>query len=108
LDTERVFIDGSHIRAHQHASGARHGENRAIGTSRRRSCCKIHLAVGTNGHPIAFDITGGKVHDSQVANQLIELVGEADYLVADKAYYSEHILKAARKNKMIPIISSKV
>ena len=31
LDKEWVFIDGSYIRAHQHASGARRGEDRAIG-----------------------------------------------------------------------------
>jgi len=32
------------------------------------------------GHPIDFEITGGEVHDCQIASQLIELVGEADYL----------------------------
>ncbi len=33
IDTEWVFIDGSYVRAHQHASGARRGEERAIGRS---------------------------------------------------------------------------
>ena len=34
-------------------------------------------------------------------------MGEADYLIADKAYDSEHIREAARKNKMIPVIPRK-
>ena len=33
IDSEWVFADGSYIRAHQHASGARRGEERAIGRS---------------------------------------------------------------------------
>lgn len=75
FDTEWVFIDGSDIRAHQHASRARCGEVRAIGTSRSEATTKIHLAVDAHGHPIDFEITGSEVHDSQVASQLIELVG---------------------------------
>lgn len=38
---------------------------------------------------------------------MIELVGEAEYLVADKAYDSEYIREAALKNKMIPVIPRK-
>lgn len=107
LDTEWSLIDGSYIREHQHASGARRGEARAIGTSRSVAATKIHLAVDAHGHLTDFEITGGEVHDSQVASQLIELVGEADYLVADKAYDSEQIREVARKNKLIPIIPRK-
>ena len=107
LDKEWVFIDGSYIRAHQHASGARRGEDRAIGRSRGGATTKIHLAVDAHGHPIDFEITGGEVHDSQVASDLIELVGEADYLIADKGYYSEHIREVARNHRMTPIIPRK-
>lgn len=49
LDTEWVFIDGSYIRAHQHASGAQRGEARAIGTARGGATTKIHLAVDAHG-----------------------------------------------------------
>ena len=107
LDKEWVFIDGSYIRAHQHASGARRGEDRAIGRSRGGATTKIHLAVDAHGHPIDFEITGGEVHDSQVASDLIELVGEADYLIADKGYDSEHIREVARNHRMTPIIPRK-
>ncbi|WP_416202805.1 IS5 family transposase [Acinetobacter sp. TGL-Y2] len=107
LDKEWVFIDGSYIRAHQHASGARHGEESAIGKSRGGATTKIHLAVDASGYPIDFEITGGEVHDSQVASQLIELVGEAEYLIADKGYDSENIREVARNHHMIPIIPRK-
>ncbi|SDC29490.1 Transposase DDE domain-containing protein [Acinetobacter boissieri] len=71
---------------HQHASGARHGFKRAIGKSRGGPTTKIHLATDANGLPIDFKITGGEIHDSQVAEQLIDLIHSADYLIADKGY----------------------
>ena len=107
LDTEWVFIDGSYIRAHQHASGARHGENRAIGSSRGGSTTKIHLATDANGYPLDFEITGGEVHDSQVAPRLIDLIGVAEYLVADKGYDSEKIREYAKNHAMIAVIPRK-
>ena len=107
LDTERVFIDGSYVRAHQHASGARRGETRAIGRSRGGPTTKIHLAIDTNGYPLDFEITGGETHDSQVAPQLIALVQTAHYLVADKGYDSEKIRESARTHGMIPVIPRK-
>ena len=104
MDQEWIFIDGSYIRVHQHASGARHGFERAIGQSRGGRATKIHLATDANGLPIDFKITGGDVHDSQVAKQLIDIVGEATYLIADKGYDSDAIRDKARKHKMKPII----
>ena len=107
MDQEWVFIDGSYIRAHQHASGARHGFERAIGQSRGGRTTKIHLATDANGLPIDFKITGGEVHDSQVAAQLICEVGQSDYLIADKGYDSEKIRILARKQNIVPIIPMK-
>lgn len=51
LDQEWVFIDGSYIRVHLHASGARHVFERAIGQSRGGRTTKIHLATDANGLP---------------------------------------------------------
>lgn len=103
MDQEWVFIDGSYIRVHQHASGARNGFERAIGQSRGGRTTKIHLATDANGLPIDFKITGGEVHDSQVAEQLIDVVA-ADYLIADKGYDAERIRLCAKNKNMIPII----
>jgi transposase len=103
IDTEWVFADGSYVRAHQHASGARCGEERAIGRSRGGLTSKIHLCADAHGNPIDFEITGGEVHDSQIAPKLIEKI-EADYWIADKGYDSDEIREFARKNGMKPII----
>src|SRR5690606_23241364 len=54
--------------------------------------------------PIDFKITGGDVHDSQVAKQLIDTVDEATYLIADKGYDAGHIRIYAQNKDMIPII----
>lgn len=43
VDEEWAFIRGSYVRAHQHASGARCGEERAIGVSRGGPTTKIPL-----------------------------------------------------------------
>ena len=91
IDTEWVFTDGSYVRCHQHASGARLGEDRAIGRSRGGATTKIHLSCDADGYPLDFKITGGEVHDSQVAGELIEMIGQADYFIADKGYDSESI-----------------
>ena len=104
MDQEWVFIDGSYIRVHQHASGARDDSEKAIGPSRGGRTTKIHLATDANGLPIDFKITGGQVHDSQVAEQLIETVEAADYLIADKGYDAETIRILIKNKNMIPII----
>ena len=104
-DKEWVFIDGSYVRCHQHASGARRGEERAIGLSRGGNTTKIHLCVDAHGNPIDFKITGGEVHDSQVANDLIEVIEQAEYFIADKGYDSQKIsLNTLTINENIPFM----
>ena len=107
IDTEWVFADGSYVRAHQHASGARHGEERAIGKSRGGATTKIHIAADAHGNPIDFEITGGEIHDAKIADKLIEKIGLADHFIADKGYDSEAIREQARKSKMNPVIPRK-
>ena len=84
IETEWVFADGSYVRAHQHASGARRSEDRAIGRSCGGLATKIHMCADAHGNPIDFEITGGEVHNSQVAPQLIDLLEKAEYFIADK------------------------
>lgn len=104
IDTEWVFADGSYVRAHQHASGARHGEERAIGRSCGGLTTKIHICADAHGNPIDFKVTGGEVHDSKVANQLIDLLEEAEYFIADKGYDSDTIRDHARQDGIKPVI----
>jgi transposase len=107
MDSEWVFVDGSYVRAHQHASGARLGAERAIGRSRGGSTTKIHMACDAHGNPIDFEITGGEIHDAKAAPQLIEKVKRTENFVADKAYDSEAIREQARAAKMNPVIPRK-
>jgi len=104
IDTEWVFPDGSYVRAHQHASGARRGEERAIGISRGGATTKIHMAADAHGNPIDFEITGGEVHDAKAADTIIEKIGTAEHLIADKGYDSEAIRETARQAGMNPVI----
>ena len=107
IDSEWVCADGSYIRVHQHASGARIGEERAIGRSRGGPTTKIHMACDAHGNPIDFEITGGEVHDSQAASQIISKVTGAENFIADKAYDSEAIREEARAEGMTPVIPRK-
>jgi transposase len=107
IDPEWVFLDGSYIRAHQHASGARHGEERAIGRSRGGNTTKIHIAADAHGNPIDFEITGGEINDVSVANTLIKKVDTAEVIIADKGYDSEAIREEIRLRGIQPIIPRK-
>lgn len=107
IDTEWVFTDGSYVRAHQHASGARRGEERSIGRSRGGPTTKIHIAADAHGNPIDFEITGGHVHDSKVANKLIQKIGAAQNIIADKGYDSEEIRSMIRSKDINPVIPRK-
>ncbi len=104
IDEEWVFADGSYIRCHQHSSGARRGELRATGKSRGGTTTKIHLAVDSHGNPIDFKITGGDVHDSQAANDIIAMLTDATYFIADKAYDSETIRTKLKQDNISPVI----
>lgn len=106
-DTEWIFIDGSYVKAHQHSTGAASTQPQAIGLSRGGNTSKIHLAVDSYGLPLEFIITGGEVHDSKVANELIDLLPQADAIIADKGYDSEPIREKVRESSAIPVIPRK-
>ena len=104
-DAEWEFIDGSHVKAHQHSAGTRGADSQAIGESRAGNTTKIHLAVDSYGLPIEFTVTGGEIHDSTAASELIEPLPPAKAMVADKGYDSEKIrerIKNKGANAVIP------
>jgi transposase len=105
IDEEWVFADGSYVRAHQHASGARHGEERAIGKSAGGPTTKIHMAADAHGNPIDFEVTGGEVHDAKAADKIIAKMSKnAENFIADKGYDSDAIRDQARAKGAQPII----
>ena len=85
-------------------SGARRGEERAIERSCGGLTTKIHICADAHGNPIDFKVTVGEVHDSKIANQLIDLLEEAEYFIADKGYDSDAIRDQAKKDGMKPVI----
>lgn len=68
-DLEWVFIDASHVRAHQHATGIK---DQAISKSIGRNSSKIHLAVDSHGNPIQFLIEDGTTHDVKSGTKISE------------------------------------
>jgi transposase len=106
-DLEWEFIDGSIIKAHQHSSGAAHKQASGIGKSVAGNTTKIHMAVDACGLPIHFLVTGGEVHDSKEAPQLIAELPDADYIIADKGYDSEDLRIQIRNKGAIPVIPRK-
>ena len=106
-DLEWEFIDGSIVKAHQHSAGAASDEDQGIGKSVAGNSTKIHMAVDACGFPIAFEITGGEVHDCKVAPEFILKLPTADYTIADRGYDSEELREIIRKKSSIPIIPRK-
>jgi len=106
-DLEWEFIDGSIVKAHQHSAGLPNKEEQAIGKSVAGNTTKIHKAVDACGFPIAFQLTGGEVHDAKVAPEFIKNLPIADYTIADRGYDSEVIREQIKQKSSIPVIPRK-
>ena len=68
------FVDGSVIRAHQHAAGAieTDAEREALGYSKGGFSTKIHLRCEGNGLPVTFLLTVGQRNESVMFEALME------------------------------------
>ena len=104
LDLRVVSMDGSVVKCHQHSSGARHGEETAIGKSAGGRTTKIHAVCDTNARPINLLITEGQVHDSQMVTQLIEGLSGVTHYIADRAYDSAFIRKLIGRLNAVSVI----
>ena len=101
------MIDGSNIRAHQHAAGAIGGQElQALGRSRGGFGTKIHAKVDAFGYPLRIRLTGGEKHESQQASQLCAS-DDCEYLLADKAYDDGAFRDFLRYRGTIAVIPSK-
>lgn len=47
------------------------------------------MAFDSCGLPINFSITGGEVYDCKEVPSLVDVLPEADYIIADKGYGNE-------------------
>lgn len=72
--------------------------------NREGKTSKIHWVVGTQDLPVNFEITGGQLNDSSVANELLSLAEVFQFTVTDKESLRDG-LKAKRSVPLIPRLS---
>jgi transposase len=115
-DWSKQYVDGSSVRAHQHAAGAKGsgGGKEALGRSRGGFSTKFHVKADGEGRPLAPLVTPGQRHESRVFEPLIEAGAggtkgrRPDTLVGDRGYSYRRIrLHLARRGirAVIPLRS---
>lgn len=90
--------------------GRKRGQkNQALGRSRGGFSTKIHIKTDLNGHPIAFDLTGGEKADAPHLPILLGLGPDIEprAVVGDKGYASKANRQAARNRGAIAVIPHK-
>ena len=105
-----ALIDGSIIRTHQHAVGARKGEDHAIRRSRGGLRTKINAVVNENGLPVRLMPTAGQAHDLRAALQLLAGL-KCRRGIADRGYDADAFLaqiRAAEAKARIPSASKRL
>lgn len=104
LDNEWNFIDGTYVKAHQHASGGiEHTDGKTIGRSKGGNTTKIHMLTDAHGNPASFVITGGNIHDVSMGEKLIAM-SDAENIVGDKGYDCENLRDQALEKGCTPHI----
>ena len=85
LDRTTHYVDGTTVRAHQSAAGARGGQQKeALGRSRGGFGTKVHLRAEGGGRPLVFLLSGGERHEAAFFEALME-AGEAELDAAGRA-----------------------
>lgn len=107
LDDEWNFMDGTYIKAHQHASGGiEPKDNISIGRSKGGNTTKVHMLTDAHGNPASFKITAGNIHDVSMGDKLIA-ASNAENIIADKGYDSEPLRDAILAQGATPHIPRK-
>jgi transposase len=117
LDWSLHFVDGTMIRAHQHAAGARKGGgDQALGRSRGGFSTKLHLRAEGQGKPMLFRLTAGQRHEQTMFEPLMEaghIKGRGrprhhpKRVVGDKGYSSRRIRRYLRRKGIGGVIPHK-
>jgi transposase len=68
-----------------------------MGRSRGGLTTKIHALVDANGLPITLKITAGQAHDGRSATDMLDAIGEAQILLADRAYDADALRHKLRE-----------
>src|SRR5260370_11886884 len=81
--------------------------SQAIGRSRGGRTTKIHALTDCLCRPIAFLLTGGQVADCVAADALLDHIGTAEILHADKGYDSDAVRRKIESKGVAPNIPPK-
>lgn len=117
LDWSRHFVDGSSVRAHQHAAGACGGrqDDEALGRSRGGFSTKFHVRAEGSGRPIAFVLSPGQRHEAKLFEPLMNIgaVNQAggrrpklhpECVVGDRGYSYDRIREYLAQRKILAVI----
>jgi transposase len=126
LDWRLHHVDGSTIRAHQHAAGARRPagsaapdpEAEALGRSRGGFSTKLHVRAEGGGKPVALLVTAGQRHEQAVFPQLMERGAvkrpgrgrprvRPDRVVGDKGYSSPAVRRYLRRRGIGAVVPAR-
>jgi transposase len=66
-----------------------------MGRSRGGLTTKIHAVVDAEGRPVVLELSAGQAHDGKAAESMLDLLGDGDILLADRAYDSNAIRSLA-------------
>ena len=104
-----VEIDSTFCKVHQHAAGARKIlGNQNIEVSRGGKTTKIHALVNEHFQLVGISLSGGNVHDSEMAIKVLSKVTlEGKKILADKGYCSEEIRNFISQEKAEVCIADK-
>lgn len=117
IDWSKHFVDGSSIRAHQHAAGAKGScqEDEALDRSRGGFTSKIHVKAEGHGKLLSFLVTPGQRHGATMFEPLVEAGAvkragrgrprlRPERVVADKGYSSDRIREYLNGKAIKPVI----
>ena len=86
-------MDGTYIKAHQHAAGIETLEEKTIGKSKGGNTTKVQMLADAKGNPIDFILTPGNIHIVTVGNHLL-YISVDENVIADKGYGVEYSQEA--------------
>jgi transposase len=114
------YVDGTVIRAHQHAAGAKasQAESEALGRSQGGFSTKVHVRAEGQGRPLVFILTAGQRHESIVFEALMDAKVKRPgrgqpkrrpkRLVGDKGYGNRRIRAYLRRHGIRSTIPHKI
>ena len=118
LDLKVVMVDGSFVKVHQHAVGARRGERtpdesrkaQAIGKTKGGLNTNLLALADKNGKLVAFSLIPGNAFEAHHLAKLLEGLptSKIEELLADKAYDTDAVRALLAEMGIDATIPSKV